>query len=218
MNTLGEGLKAMKTLEKKILKLGKNKTFKKDEFLFHADDPANGFFYLQAGEIRVFKMDEQGKELEVVRLNPGDFFGEAIVFAQDKFPSYAQSVKDSQVVYFEKHSFFHRLEKEPDIGKFFLRLLAKKCVVLNDRIEAWEMRTVRQRLIQYLITNCGGHASCAIKLPMKKGALAQLLGTISETLSRNLKQLQEEGLISVEGQSIHIVDCPRLKEELEEIL
>ncbi len=208
----------MRSLEKRILEIGKSKTFRKDEFLFHADDPANGFFYLQAGEIRVFKMDEQGKELEVVRLNPGDFFGEAIVFVQDKFPSYAQAVKDSRAVFFEKTSFFQRLEKDPAIGKFFLRLLAKKCVVLNNRIEALEMRTVRQRLIQYLITNCGGNVSCSIKLPMKKGELAKLLGTISETLSRNLKQLQEEGLIAVEGQSIHIVDCPRLKDELEEIL
>jgi CRP-like cAMP-binding protein len=207
----------MKDLEQKIIDLGYSKTYKKDEFLFNADDPAEGFYYLQSGEIRVFKMDEQGKEVEVVRPNPGDFFGEAIVFVQKKYPSYAQAVKDSQVVFFEKNSFFQKLEGDPAISKFFLQLLAKKCVVLNRRIEALELRTVRQRLIQYLVSSCGHETSCVVTLPMKKTELAKLLGTISETLSRNLKQLQEDGLITVEGHTIHIKDKSRLKEELGDI-
>jgi CRP-like cAMP-binding protein len=207
----------MKDLEQKIIELGHRKTYKKDEFLFHADDPAKGFYYLQSGEIRVFKMDEQGKEVEVVRPNPGDFFGEAIVFVQKRFPSYAQAVKDSQVVFFKKNSFFRRLEKDPTIGMFFLHLLAKKCIVLNKRIEVLELRTVRQRLIQYLVSSCGSDTSCVVTLPMKKAELAKLLGTISETLSRNLKQLQEEGLITVKGHTIHINDRLHLTEELGDI-
>jgi len=206
----------MKDLEQKIIELGHSKVYKKDEFLFHADDLAEGFYYLQSGEIRVFKMDEQGKEVEVIRPNPGDFFGEAIVFVQKRYPSYAQAVKDSQVVFFEKNSFFQRLETDPAIGMFFLHLLAKKCIVLNKRIEALELRTVRQRLIQYLVSSCGGDTSCVVTLPMKKAELAKLLGTISETLSRNLKQLQEDGLINVERNTIHIKDKLRLNEELGE--
>jgi CRP/FNR family transcriptional regulator len=204
----------MKELEHNIRGLGRNKAYAKDEFLFHADDPAEGFYYLESGEIRVFKMDEQGKEIEVVRLNPGDFFGEAIVFIQDRFPSYAQAVQDSEVLYFAKSAFFQCLEKDPSIGRFFLHLLAKKCIVLNKRIEALELRTVRQRLIQYLVSSYSGEASGLLTLPMKKTEIARLLGTISETLSRNLKQLQEEDLISVKGNSIRIKDLSRLKEEL----
>jgi CRP/FNR family transcriptional regulator len=209
-------VKRMKNLEQKIRELGRSEGYAKDEFLFHADDAAEGFFYLQSGEVRVFNMDEQGKELEVVRLNPGDFFGEAIVFVKDRFPSYAQAVKDSQVIYFEKETFFRNLEKDPAIGEFFLRLLAKKCIVLNKRIEALELRTVRQRLIQYLVSSRTSQTSSDIILPMTKTELAKLLGTISETLSRNLKQLQEEGLIAVEGNTIHMKDIARLKEELGE--
>jgi CRP/FNR family transcriptional regulator len=207
----------MKDLEQKIIELGHSQTYKKDEFLFHADDPAIGFYYLLSGEIRVYKMDEQGKEVEVVRPNPGDFFGEAIVFVQERYPSYAKAVKDSQVVFFEKNSFLQRLEKDPTIGKYFLYLLAKKCVVLNKRIEALELRTVRQRLIQYLVSSCVSETSCVVTLPMKKAELAKLLGTIGETLSRNLKQLQDEGKITVEGHTIHIKDKSCLKEELGDI-
>jgi CRP/FNR family transcriptional regulator len=204
----------MEQLEDKVKKLGKPLLFKKDEFLFNAEDDANGFYYLLSGEVRVYKMDEQGREVEVVRIGPGDFFGEAFVFVSAKFPSFAQALRDSQILYFAKDDFFQTLERDPSIAKFFLTLLAKKCVVLNKRIEALELQTVRQRLIRYLVTSCKGSQHCLVELPMKKGELAKLLGTISETLSRNLKQLQTEGFISVKGNTIQIHDCLLLKEEL----
>ncbi|MFC2164401.1 Crp/Fnr family transcriptional regulator [Acidobacteriota bacterium] len=208
----------MMPLEDRIKKLGTPLVLRKDEFLFNAEDEAKGFYYLLSGEVRVFRMDEQGREVEVVRIGPGDFLGEAIVFVTTKFPSYAQAVQDSQLLFFAKDKFFHKLESEPSIAKFFLTLLAKKCVVLNKRIEALELQTVRERLIRYLVTSAKGSKQCLIELPMKKGELAKLLGTISETLSRNLKQLQTEGLISVKGNTIQIHDCLGLKEELGAII
>jgi len=45
---------------------------------------------------------------------------------------------------------------------------------------------------------------------MKKGELASRLGTVSETLSRSLKKLKEEGLIEVEGSRVIILDMARL--------
>jgi CRP-like cAMP-binding protein len=51
-------------------------------------------------------------------------------------------------------------------------------------------------------------------LRLKKVELAKLLGTISETLSRNLKQMQDEGLIEVKGKKIYVKDCLKLRAEL----
>ena len=51
-------------------------------------------------------MDEQGREVEVVRLEPGDFLGEAILFVSSVFPFFAQAVKDSQVLFFDKNKIF----------------------------------------------------------------------------------------------------------------
>jgi CRP/FNR family transcriptional regulator len=206
----------MKQLEDKIKELGRPLVLKKEEFLFNAEDEANGFYYLLSGEVRVFRMDEQGREVEVVRIGPGDFLGEAIVFVASEFPSYAQAVQDSQLLFFAKDEFFRKLESDPSIAKFFLTLLAKKCVILNRRIEALELQTVRQRLIRYLVTSSEFSQQGYVELPMKKGELAKLLGTIGETLSRNLKHLQTEGLISVQGNTIQVHNLQRLKDELGE--
>ena len=75
------------------------------------------------------------------------------------------------------------------------------------------MKTVRQRLAAYLLAGCGGAGPCAIALPMKKGDLAKALGTVGETLSRTLRQMQDEGLIRVEGKTIRVIDCLGLRRE-----
>ena len=193
---------------------GQRKKYKKGELLFSAQDKADGFYYVESGEIRVFKMDEQGKELEVVRLAQGDFLAEAIVFVSPLFPFFAQAVKDSELLFFDKKTILQKIEGNPSMAKFFLNLLAKKCLTLSKRIESLGLKTVRQRLVQYLMARCSGEQQCIVELKMKKAELAKILGTISETLSRNLKQMQDEGLIEVRGNNIHIKDCLALREEL----
>ena len=204
----------MKDLLTDIKNLGSVWVYKKDDFLFNAGDEANGFYYVQAGEIRIFRMDDQGKEIEVVRLNPGDFFGEAVAFVSDKFPAYAQAVKNSEVLFFQKKTVFQQIDHDPTIARFFISLLAKKCTVLNKRIETLELKTVRQRLVQFILSQSQGLQSDEIVLNMKKIELARFLGTISETLSRNLKQMQKDNLIEVHGRNIRVRDSEKLKQAL----
>ena len=200
-----------------LKKLGQLKRFQKGEMLFSAQDEANGFYYVESGEIRVYKMDELGKEAEVVRLGPGGFLGEAIVFVSSLFPVFAQAVTNADVLFFAKKKINLEMAKDPGLAMYFVDLLARKCVVLSNRIESLGLRTVRQRLIRYLLSECSEERRCLVELKVKKGELAKILGTISETLSRNLKQMQEEGLIEVEGNKVKIKNCPALREELTSI-
>jgi CRP/FNR family transcriptional regulator len=92
--------------------------------------------------------------------------------------------------------------------------MARKCITLSQRIETLSLRTVRQRLAQYLLSHCGGEKTCLVRLESNKTELAKILGTIPETLSRTLKQFQEEGTIRVEDKDIAVLDCMKLKSEL----
>jgi CRP-like cAMP-binding protein len=204
----------MNDFDKAVKSLSRTKKYHQGEVLFSAQEKANGFFYVESGEIRVYKMDENGREVEVVRLGPGDFLGEAIVFVSSEFPFFAQAVKDSEVLFFDRTTILRAMETNPSVAKFFVSLLAQKCVVLSRRVESLGLLTVRQRLIQYLLSNCPGGLQCVIELKVKKSELAKILGTVGETLSRNLKQMQEEGLIDVEGNRIRVVDCYKMRSEL----
>jgi CRP-like cAMP-binding protein len=202
----------VEALNREIAGLGTKRVYRKNAFLFLAQEDAAGFFYILKGEVRVFRMDEAGKELEIVRLRPGDFFGEAIALLGGKFPAFARAADETEVLFFANKAVLQSIETDPAIARFFLLLLARKCQVLNQRIETLGLRTVRQRLAQYLLSYCRSDRACQIKLPIKKLELARQLGTISETLSRNLRKLQAEGLIRVNKRTIQIQSPKGLRE------
>ncbi len=204
----------MEELDKRISSLGVKKVYRKGAFLFLAQEDARGFFLILKGEVRVFRMDDTGKELEIVRLRPGEFFGEAIAILKGRFPAFARATQDSEVLFLETQTVFRKMDEDPAVSKLMLLLLARKCQLLNQRIENLGLRTVRERLAQYLISFCRGDEACRLDLPIKKVELARQLGTISETLSRNLRQLQEENIIKVNKRAISIKSPKRLREVL----
>ena len=204
----------MDNLEGKLKSWGQTKQYAKDAHIFHAGDEACGFYHVRSGAVRIYKMDEEGREVEIVRLKPGDFFGEAIVFSGQRFQAYAQAVKDTEVLFFDKNAVFGRIANDLSTARFFLTLLAEKCLTLNERIETLSLRSVRQRLAQYLLSKCSANSACRVELSIKKADLARQMGTVAETLSRNLRAMQEEGLIDVQGRTILIKNCLRLKQEL----
>lgn len=202
-------------LDPALERLGTPKRHRRGSLLISAGEAALGFHYVRAGEIRVFRMDEKGREIELVRIGPGDFVGEAVAIAGVPYPAFAQAVKNSETLYFDKRDVFAGIRRDPDVAAFFLRLLARKCVVLNERLEHIGLQTVRQRLVRHLLSSCSGERGCEVVLTMRKGDLARFLGTVGETLSRTLAQLEKEGLIAVRGRRISILDCRRLRSGLQ---
>lgn len=195
--------------------LGKSRIFPRSSVLFQEGEKAEAFYLVRKGTVRVYKMDEQGRELEVARLGPGDFLGEAVAFVGGMYPFFAQSLGDVEALRFEAEAVLREVDRNPRAARFFLDLLARKCVLLSARVESLGLQTVRQRLARYLLAGCSGSGRCVVHLKVKKGDLARQLGTVGETLSRTLRQFREEGLIEVRGAEIVIKDCPRLRREPE---
>jgi len=190
---------------------GLRRTFPKGASLFLAGEAAGSFYFLKTGEVRVFRTDGQGREVEVARLKAGDFLGEAVALAGVAYPASAQAIRDTLTLSFSRERVLALAGRDPAVARFLVDLLARKCLVLNERVEALGLRTVRLRLTQYLLSHCSGERGCLIELRLKKADLARLLGTVPETLSRTLKQLEREGLIEVRGARIKVRNCAGLR-------
>ena len=199
-----------------ILKLGSIKRYSANEDLFIEGDEIDGFYYVSIGTVKIYKFNEQGKEIEIGRMEQGDFIGEAAAFASKNYPVSAQTTSSCTLVYFAKSTIQPLLGTNLEVNNFFIQLLAQKCIALNKKLESLSLKTVKQRLIEYFLMNCPGDCGkCerTITLPIKKVELAKFIGTISETLSRTLNQLEKKKLIIVKGKQITVLDCTKLKKE-----
>ena len=88
---------------------------------------------------------------------------------------------------------------------------------LNQKIEDLSLREVAARLSRHLLSQArkhGGDVSDGVifQLETTKSALAARLGTISETLSRTFKKLQQQGMVAVERDQVTLLDCRQLQQ------
>ncbi len=63
-----------------IATAARTRTYPKGRVLFWEGDPGEAFYLLMAGEVKVFRLGADGRELILAWLQPGDFFGEMALF------------------------------------------------------------------------------------------------------------------------------------------
>ena len=137
-------------------------------------------------------------------------FAEAAIFKGGTFPANSAAEADSVVAFFPKDRFVRLLTDYPSISLKMIGSLSAFVREFNRQIEDLSLKEVSARLAAHLLRmaqKAGGHR---FELEMTKAELARSLGTISETLSRNLRKMRDQDIIEVDGNSISILDAGRL--------
>lgn len=193
-----------------IEKAGQTIAAEKGAFLFFQDDPADRFYVVISGKVKVGKSSPDGKEQILMMAGPGDSFGEAALFAGRIYPANAEVVESGQLMYFTHEKFMALIHANPSIAVNMIARLSMLLHHLTRLIQRISLEDVSTRLAGYIIGLLPEPQSDIVVLSEKKMVLASLLGTIPETLSRAFARLSEMGIISVHGQQISILDRGRL--------
>ena len=197
---------------RKIKEIAVTKTYGKGEAIFFEGEPGIGFYMVAQGKVKIFKTSFDGKEQILHVFGPGEPFGEVPVFHGNPFPANAESLSDCTVLFFPRTEFVGLITTHPSLALNMLAVLALRLRHFATQVENLSLKEVPGRLasyLQYLMEE--QHREDQVVLDIPKGQLASLLGTSSETLSRIFSKMSEEGLIRVEGKTIHILDCDRLR-------
>ena len=183
----------------------------KSEILFFQGDRADGFYTLLSGRVRIYKASPDGKEYTLHIIRPGQMFAEAAIFGGEIFPANCMALEDSTVAFFPRVNFINLITQSPQISLKMISALSGFVREFNQQIEDLSLKEVSARLASYLLRKASKAKNDKIILDISKSELANLLGTISETLSRNLKKMRELGVIEVDGKDITILDPARLQ-------
>lgn len=198
-----------------VAHIAARRSFAKGETIFSEGEAASGFYLLASGSLKLCKVSPDGKEKVLHFVHPNETFAEAAFFGDGKYPAEARALEKGEALFFPRESFMGLLERNP---RFSLNLIVSLSLLLRRfarQIEELTFAEVPARLAAYLIElaekkSTSFQGKTYLDLEMKKGELASRLGTVSETLSRSLKKLKEEGLIEVDGSRVIILDMARL--------
>ena len=202
---------------RKISSFSKIKSFKKHEIIFNEGDFYVGFYILLKGGVKVFKTSSKGKESIVHLVSPLTAFADIPLFEGGNYPVGAQTLEESLTLFIPKEKFLELIYREPGISLKMLAGFAKRLKSLINQLDDLSSKEVPNRLAKYLlkeirISGTENLPEPFIKLSIPKAAVASYIGTITETLSRTFKKLQDEKIIRVSGKRIFVIDLKKLKE------
>jgi CRP/FNR family transcriptional regulator, dissimilatory nitrate respiration regulator len=187
-------------------------TYQANQQIITEGRPADGFFLIVAGQVKVFKLSLDGKEQVLHFVGAGEIFAEVPVFSGGTYPANAAALRETRTLFFPRRAIRRILANDPNMALNMLADLSRRLRQLTKLVEDLSLKESPARLAAYLLLASEDvtHAD-EIELDVTKGQLATLLGTTPETLSRTLKKMSETGVIAVQGRTIHLLDKPALE-------
>ncbi|MHC4922752.1 MAG: Crp/Fnr family transcriptional regulator [Planctomycetota bacterium] len=185
--------------------------------LFSAGDDATGFFVVASGRIKLFRNTPGGREHVVEVFRAGDSFALMPVLDDGNYPVNAEALTDAALVWIPRTAYKRLLRRRPELNDRATKEIAEKMRHLNTRLEEVATRSVPSRIALHLLRlarNGAGsvNAGVVVDLGGNRETVAASLGTVREVLIRNLRSLEDAGVLSLRGKRVEICKPDRLRE------
>ena len=192
---------------------------KKGHYLFKQEQPADSFFLVVHGNMKMTLLSFKGDEKVIHIIGTGNVFAEAIMFLeQKKYPINAIALEGSSLLQIDAKCYLDVLQRSPRACFKIMANLSQRLHWLLAEIGNLTLHNGTYRLVRFLLNNAQQQITeknPRVSLSTSKNILASKLSIQPETLSRIFKKLSEDGLLEVEGQRIVILDLDKLQQILD---
>lgn len=190
------------------------RTYRKQDMIAIEEDEITGIGVILEGEVIVGKENFTGDRLMMSRLEKGDLFGEAAVFASDKWLATVVADTDCTIMFLPSQKLVGVCNKSCTAHKKIIQNLLKivsiKALYLNRKLEMLSLKSIRKKISAYLLEQYRIKNSLSFDIPLKRNELAEYLLVSRPSLSRELINMKQEGIIDFYRNSFKILDLDRL--------
>jgi len=173
-------------------------SYQKGEIILLAGDTVRFMGLIVAGSVRIVKEDREGHSTILTELTVSESFGEVLACAEvAQSPVTVQAAEDVQVLLIDYRRIVTSCRGAcPFHAKLIenmLKLLARKTLVLNQKIDILSKRITREKLLCYFDMQRG--TANTFTLPFNRDQLARYLCVDRSAMSSELGKMRDEGLI-----------------------
>jgi len=189
---------------------------KKKEVLFSEGDPPEWLYLVLRGRVKITKLSQEGKEviLEVVR--PGEPFGAVAVLKGFPYPANAVAMEDAQLLRLARADLLRLLDRFPSLLQSVLGHLGERLRDSHEMLKSIALEKVHARVAALLLklaekTSTKTPQGLRIDLKLTKQDIAEMVGTTVETSIRTMSALKRQGLVAEQQGYIVIRDPEGLR-------
>ncbi|MDP9353651.1 MAG: Crp/Fnr family transcriptional regulator [Chloroflexota bacterium] len=185
------------------------------EFVFLQGQPAATLNALSEGRVKVIRETDEGRQVILRLINPGELFGVSGGWGEAVYPASARALDDVVVLQLPAPQFAALLGTYPELAVAVIRELGGRLREAEARILDLQTERVEQRLARALLrlTNPGSaglRAHDVLEIGLTRQDLADLAGTTLSTASRTLSSWHRQGIVLAGRERVTIRDLSRL--------
>jgi CRP/FNR family cyclic AMP-dependent transcriptional regulator len=200
-------------------KQGKQLSYTKGEFIIRPGEAPDGIFLIQSGIVKAYDITKYGEENLLIVRKAGEIF--PLIWAitgQERHVIY-EALCPTVVWRINREQFLEFMKKNADGMTPLLDMVVEMYRIHSERIINLEYRTVRERLISFLLTMAhrfgkkvpGG---VMINVPLRHQDIASSINSSRETTTREMVSLERKGLLTNEQTFITLKDVKTLRSYL----
>lgn len=189
--------------QQEISNIAIHRNIKKGEIVFTPGDN-HGLYLISEGRIKVYEVTPSGREYLLQVLHKGDFVGEEALFSTQETYTYGEALSDSRVCFIDREDFLALLTKHPSISLKLLEEFSRR-MRHNAHQTATNAEPVQARLVEYLWNLAAAQDSDTFEIPLQLKELSSYLNTTPETLSRRLRELEQQQIIKRRHRTVTIL-------------
>jgi len=195
------------------------RNYESGSIIFQEGDVGEALYIIKSGLVKLSKVDLGGYEKTLAILQPPEFFGEMALLGPEMRSASAMSLSKVSAYLLFKDDFSKLIEQYPAISLNLTTTLAKRLKTMDDEAQVLSYKDAQGRVAFVLlrlyrggVVNIRETGGALVKLTHQD--IANLAGTSRETVTRALKVLEREGVISTKPKEVIIEDVQGLEEIL----
>lgn len=189
---------------------------KRREVVYLPGDPAETIYLVNGGRVKISKVTRDGKALTLNYCGPSEIFGESSLVEGGAREEMAEAMENSMISELELTTFEDLLSNNAALGLTMVKLMAKRRLDLENKVETLVFRDVTSKLAELLLELAEEYGvedsrGTLIALKITHQELANLIGSTRETVSLTLSQFKRKQLLTTDGRKVIVTDSESLR-------
>lgn len=215
---------SLDTTHRKVLvdffNTGTKLQFDKGDFIIRPGEAPRGVFFIESGLVKSYDITKYGEENLLVIRKSGELLGMTAAITGYERRIIYTALAPTTVWLVNSEKFTQFLEQNPEAALPLVTMLTDMYRVNAERILNLEYRTVRERLVSFLLTTAGRFGietpeGIVLDVPLRHQDIASSISATRETTGRELTSLERRGLISNRSLYVTLLDVEALKRFLQ---
>ncbi len=171
------------------------------------------------GKISLTRETYSGNRIILSVLGPGEVFGEIVAFSsQSKWPVTVVAMEDCRLIFLPPAKILGNCSNicraHSSLIMNMLNIVSNRALVLNQKMEHLSARSIRGKIASYFLEQYRENEGAVFKIPLSRTDLADYLAIPRPSLSRELGNMRQDGILEIKGSSVNIKDVIKLENSI----